>query len=245
MRTEALLRMTSCEAFIKAINHEIHLFKQQYTDEKNIPERDKQAIKTIEEHLTRGISSGVILRQDLKIILRAHYGYARRFWFSLARRFEALRKKPEFSLEALQRGDARPPDDGIRMQLEKQKMENQLLTEQLKKKTAQLVDAWGRIDEFQEKYSLLCTLVQRSGVTLPEHLLLEAQPITIPSRTLSEYPASDRSKLSSHFGNPLSPALFGIPASSDLSHSKTSLPSSLPVSISVRSDSDTDQSLTR
>lgn len=216
MRPELASRLTETtyEKFSAAISQEI----KQFVDEREkthvlINNEDQKTIVAINAYLARENTSGEILRQDLKIILRDRYGYFGRFRFrnTLPRKLEALRKRPEFLPAALRRGDAKIRHPSIQMlqlqqhvqtlELEKKATlrEVKQLAEELKASKAdelilleekthlekQLFLQKQDVVELQQQCHELRVLLLQSRISVPSHL---KEPIQSPSCTNTEHP---------------------------------------------------------
>lgn len=105
MRTQ--LQITTFSVFMAAILEDIMEYEAATaSQQQTLSVKDAKAIESIKHHFkTGGIANGEILRDDLKIILRGVYGVIGRFFYTFARRMEAIRNHPEFTRAALRRGD--------------------------------------------------------------------------------------------------------------------------------------------
>ena len=128
------LQITRHEAFIMAVKEAVHQYKlDKTTRRETISPKDQKAMASIIMHFDKGITNGVILRNDLKLILRGVYGKVGRFFNSFARRMEAIRNHSQFTREALERGDNLRPIDVAQLlkELAEQRQEKIKLEQEL------------------------------------------------------------------------------------------------------------------
>lgn len=217
------LKITTYQEFSDAISSEIKVFiESQEKLSSEISNDDQKAIAAIREYLARENTSGEILRQDLKTILRDIYGYFGRFRKSLPRRLEALRIKTEFMPSALRRGDAQAKHPTSQMlqlqqQLQTERSEKEAVLHELKKLSSELKASTDeQLILMEDNAALEKKLILKSAAEELQKrrelelfekcealraLLLQAgisipshllEPMPSPSRTISEHDAKNK-----------------------------------------------------